>query len=177
MQKRRDFLKNVAGAAAGMRVGGRDLAGALQVGAPQGKRRELFIAGPSHKDGRRSRALLRAVRTEIRLAISGRVLGSLAASERCRRRVLSRGRQLAAVEQTLDCCTPQKTQAATDPAGSHGAGRRSAHEQRRSRLDVPMNRSQWASACGARCGRHNLVKVYSSRRVADAMAADVPTPG
>jgi hypothetical protein len=33
MQKRRDFLKNVAGAAAGMMVGGRDLAGALQVGA------------------------------------------------------------------------------------------------------------------------------------------------
>jgi hypothetical protein len=60
MQKRRDFLKNVAGAAAGMRVGGRDLAGALQVDAPQGKRRELFIAGPSHKDGRRSRALLHA---------------------------------------------------------------------------------------------------------------------
>jgi aminocarboxymuconate-semialdehyde decarboxylase len=46
---RRDFLKNVAGATAGMIVGGRDLADAgfrpRQIGASAGKRREVFIGG------------------------------------------------------------------------------------------------------------------------------------
>jgi aminocarboxymuconate-semialdehyde decarboxylase len=49
MPNRRDFLKNVAGATAGMLVGGRGLADAglrsLQIGAPPGKRREVFIGG------------------------------------------------------------------------------------------------------------------------------------
>jgi aminocarboxymuconate-semialdehyde decarboxylase len=49
MPNRRAFLRNVAGATAGMLVGGRDLADAglrsLQIGAPQGKRREVLIGG------------------------------------------------------------------------------------------------------------------------------------
>src|SRR4030095_7339189 len=46
MPKRRDFLKNVAGATAGMLISG-GLVNFLsfQVGAPPGKRRELFIDG------------------------------------------------------------------------------------------------------------------------------------
>jgi aminocarboxymuconate-semialdehyde decarboxylase len=49
MPNRRSFLKNVAGATAGMLVGGSRLADArpslLQIGARQGRRREVFIAG------------------------------------------------------------------------------------------------------------------------------------
>ena len=49
MPNRRDFLKNAAGATAGMLVGGRGLGEAglrsLQIGAPQGKRREVSIGG------------------------------------------------------------------------------------------------------------------------------------
>jgi len=49
MPNRRDFLKNVAGATAGMFIGGRAFVEAgfplLQIGAPPGKRRELFIGG------------------------------------------------------------------------------------------------------------------------------------
>ena len=49
MPNRRDFLKNAAGAAAGMVVGGHGLGEAglrsLQIGAPQGKRREVFLGG------------------------------------------------------------------------------------------------------------------------------------
>jgi len=49
MPNRRDFLRNVAGATAGMLVGGRGLAAAglpsLQIGAPPGKRREVFVGG------------------------------------------------------------------------------------------------------------------------------------
>ena len=48
MPNRRDFLKNVAGATAGLLVGGRGLADAgrpLQIGVPAGKRREIVIGG------------------------------------------------------------------------------------------------------------------------------------
>lgn len=49
MPNRRDFLRNAAGAAAGVFIGGRGLADAaltsLQIGAPPGKRREVFIGG------------------------------------------------------------------------------------------------------------------------------------
>jgi aminocarboxymuconate-semialdehyde decarboxylase len=49
MENRRHFLRNVAGATAGLLVGGRDLATAglrpSQIGAPAGKRRELSIGG------------------------------------------------------------------------------------------------------------------------------------
>jgi aminocarboxymuconate-semialdehyde decarboxylase len=49
MRNRRDFLKNVAGAAAGVLLSGRALVEAgfpsLQIGAPPGKRREVFIGG------------------------------------------------------------------------------------------------------------------------------------
>ena len=48
MPNRRDFLKNVAGATAGMFISGGLASGAfssLQVGAPPGKRRELSIGG------------------------------------------------------------------------------------------------------------------------------------
>ena len=49
MPNRRGFLKNVAGATAGMLIGGRGLADAgfrfPQIGAPPGKRREVFIGG------------------------------------------------------------------------------------------------------------------------------------
>src|SRR5687767_2968515 len=49
MPNRRNFLRSVAGAAAGVLVGRRGLAdaglGSLQVGVPQGKRREVFIGG------------------------------------------------------------------------------------------------------------------------------------
>ena len=49
MPNRRDFLKGVAGAATGLFVGCRGLADAAmrsgQIGAPAGKRREVFIAG------------------------------------------------------------------------------------------------------------------------------------
>jgi len=49
MPNRRDFLRNVAGATAGMLVGGRGLAdaglGSFQIGAPPGTRREVFIGG------------------------------------------------------------------------------------------------------------------------------------
>ena len=49
MPNRRDFLKNAAGAAAGMMIGGGDLAEAalrsLQIGVPAGKRREVSIGG------------------------------------------------------------------------------------------------------------------------------------
>jgi aminocarboxymuconate-semialdehyde decarboxylase len=49
MPNRRDFLRSVTGATAGMLIGGRGLADAgplsLQIGAPAGKRREVFIGG------------------------------------------------------------------------------------------------------------------------------------
>src|SRR2546428_2103737 len=49
MPDRRNFLKNVAGATAGMVIGGGDLADAAlrfrQIGAPPGKRREVSIGG------------------------------------------------------------------------------------------------------------------------------------
>ena len=49
MPNRRDFLRNLAGATAGMLVGGRGRANAgfrsLQIGAPPGKRREVSIGG------------------------------------------------------------------------------------------------------------------------------------
>ncbi|PYS46310.1 MAG: hypothetical protein DMG13_30290 [Acidobacteria bacterium] len=49
MPNRRDFVKNVAGATAGLFIGGRGLVEtnfpSLQIGAPPGKRRELFIGG------------------------------------------------------------------------------------------------------------------------------------
>jgi aminocarboxymuconate-semialdehyde decarboxylase len=48
MPNRRDFLKNAAGAMAGMFISGGLASGGfspLQIGAPPGKRRELFIAG------------------------------------------------------------------------------------------------------------------------------------
>ena len=49
MPNRRDFLRNLAGATAGMLVGDRGRAHAglrsLQIGAPPGKRREVSIAG------------------------------------------------------------------------------------------------------------------------------------
>jgi aminocarboxymuconate-semialdehyde decarboxylase len=48
MPHRRDFLKNAAGAMAGMFISGGLASGGfspLQIGAPPGKRRELFIAG------------------------------------------------------------------------------------------------------------------------------------
>ena len=49
MPNRRDFLKNAAGAAAGIVVGGHGLTEAglppVQIGAPPGKRREVFLGG------------------------------------------------------------------------------------------------------------------------------------
>ncbi|OFW21052.1 MAG: hypothetical protein A3H97_04750 [Acidobacteria bacterium RIFCSPLOWO2_02_FULL_65_29] len=49
MPNRRDFLKNAAGATAGLLVGGRGFADAglrsLQIGVPPAKRREVFIGG------------------------------------------------------------------------------------------------------------------------------------
>jgi aminocarboxymuconate-semialdehyde decarboxylase len=47
MPNRRDFIRNTAGAAAGLLIGGDRLADAAwrQVGAPPGKRREVSIAG------------------------------------------------------------------------------------------------------------------------------------